>query len=114
MLHRVRFAIHVDQQIVFSYAQEDFAYADGLDHIQRLEKDPRFQPQYRQIIDLREVTDPRLSTDEVRPLERHNVFSKDSRRALVAPADISFGLARIFDTIRELRGEARAAGELDP
>ena len=31
-------------------------------------------------------------------------------RALVAPADISFGLARIFDAIRELRGETGIRG----
>ena len=105
MLHRVRFAIHVDRQIVFSYAQEDFTYADALDHIQRLGRDPRFQPHYRQIIDFRDVADPRTSTDEVRALARHDVFGPDSRRALVAPADVSFGLARIFDAMRELRGE---------
>ena len=105
MLFRARFMIDVDRRMVFSYAQEDFTYADALGHIERLGSDPRFHPDFRQIIDLRDVTDPQISTDQVRALARHNVFNPDSRRAMVAPGDVSYGLARIFDTIRELRGE---------
>ena len=73
--------IDVDRRIVFSYTQEDFTYADALGHIERLGRDPRFRPEYRQIIDLRDVTDPQLSADQVRALARHNVFNPDSRRA---------------------------------
>lgn len=97
--------IDVDRRIVFSYGQEDFTYADALGHIERLGRDPQFHPDFRQIIDLRDVTDPQLSADQVRALARHNVFNPDSRRAMVASSDASFGLARMFDTIRELRGE---------
>jgi hypothetical protein len=105
MLFRARFMIDVDRRIVFSYMQEDFSYADALGHIERLGRDPQFHPDFRQIIDLRDVADPQISADQVRALARHNVFNPDSRRAMVAPSDASFGLARIFDSIRELRGE---------
>jgi hypothetical protein len=34
-----------------------------------------------------------------------NIFSPESRRAIVVKNDVQFGLARLFETHRELAGE---------
>lgn len=72
---------------------------------QRMINDPAFRPDLSQLIDLRDVTTFGLTAAEIRDLTTKSDFGPDSRRALILPANrgVVFGMARMFQTYREVR-----------
>jgi hypothetical protein len=91
------------------------------DHNQRLGDDPQFQPDFRQLVDLRAQTEILYDSEMVRDTSRKHVFSPGTRRALVASTDAVFGMARMFalqsetagQTIQVFRDMREAEGWLD-
>jgi hypothetical protein len=71
----------------------------------RLSKDPDFAPDFSQMVDFREITGVEFGPEEVRQFAERNIYSSHSRRAIVVGDDLLFGLARMFEIHRELRGE---------
>ncbi|HKD50273.1 MAG TPA: hypothetical protein VKB90_05730 [Candidatus Acidoferrum sp.] len=69
-------------------------------------KDPDFDPSFGEIADLTEVTQVEVSGDDIREIAQKNIFSPLSRRAIVVPNDVIFGLARMYEILRELQGES--------
>lgn len=68
-------------------------------------KDSDFDPSFSQLADFTAVTQFDVTAGEVRMLAGMNPFSPDSRRALVAESGVVFGLARMFEILRGLKGE---------
>ena len=79
--------------------------ADLLGHMERLSKDPDFDPDFSQVLDFRQITALEIGPEDVRQLAQRNIFSPRSRRAFVVKDDLQFGLARMFEIHRELKGE---------
>ena len=78
---------------------------DVLGHMDRLSNDPDFDPEFSQIIDFRQIASLEFGPDEVRQFAKRKIFSTRSRRAIVVKDDLQFGLARMFEIHRELKGE---------
>lgn len=76
-----------------------------LENMDRLSKDPDFDPSFSQIMDFTPFTRGDFTPDDVRLFARRNIFSPESRRAMVVKEDVYYGLARIFQAHRELAGE---------
>jgi hypothetical protein len=57
------------------------------------------------LFDVTNVTDAQLSAAEIQTLAARAVFSPDSRRAVLVRNDLQFGLARMFELLRENQGE---------
>lgn len=74
-------------------------------HGRGLLADPDFRPELRQLWDLAEVTDSPMTFNDLTALAGTNYFAPTSRRALLAPIDVSFGVARMFQMLRESKGE---------
>jgi hypothetical protein len=72
---------------------------------EKLPKDPDFDPRFSQLFDVTHVTDVQLTAEDVRALARATVFSPDSRRAILVDTDLKFGLARMFEVLRDTMGE---------
>jgi len=53
----------------------------------RLRTDPKFQSNLNQLLDVREVTEMEMATEEARLLAGSNPFSAQSRRAFVVRQD---------------------------
>src|SRR5215467_13199334 len=68
-------------------------------------KDPDFDPSFADITDFTKITKIKVSDDDIRELAQRNVFSPHSRRAIVVPNDVIFGLARMYEILRDLQGE---------
>ncbi len=73
--------------------------------MERLTRHPDFLPEFRQLVDFREVSNITLSNEEIRLLSRRSIFSSHSHRAFVVATDLQYGLCRMFATYRELNGE---------
>ncbi len=79
---------------------------DELDaHIKRLQADPLFNRTYRQFWDLTDVNRIELTFPEMMWLAEKNIFAPTTPRAFLAPTDATFGIARMFDMLRQARGE---------
>lgn len=99
------YRIDKERRFVMSHAWGVFTFADAVAHKDKLLSDPDFDPTYSQITDYTHVSEIKLSSEEVRRFAEFDVFSPQSRRALIAPEDAKFGLGRMFAMLRETRGE---------
>lgn len=66
----------------------------------RLREDPGFDPAFQELLDLEEMAPPDLHYPDLY-LMAHEIdpFPATSRRALVAPGALAFGLARMYQMI---------------
>ena len=88
--------------MIFSQAYGVVTEAEILDHRRRLSDDPEFHPSFSQLIDLQDVTKVALSMAEMRIVANYtNIFSEESRRAMVAREDAVFGMARMYQMLRD-------------
>jgi hypothetical protein len=94
-----------ESQIVFSRAWGKCTTEDFHAHGTRLLADADFSPDFRQLWDFSEVTESMSDFDTLARLAQTNVFSPTARRAIVAPTDAVFGVGRMFQMLREAKGE---------
>jgi hypothetical protein len=57
------------------------------------------------VLDFTRINLVEVEPEDVRQLAQRNIFSPRSRRAFVVKDDLQFGLARMFEIHRELKGE---------
>jgi hypothetical protein len=100
------YKIDKKHRLVLSAGWGVLTFADVLAHKERLLSDPDFDPDYGQILDFTRVTEMALAFDELVRFSEFEVFSPRSRRALVVLDDVTFGLARVYEMLRDRRGES--------
>jgi hypothetical protein len=76
-----------------------------LGHARALASDPRFDQSFQQLIDLREVTDLDFPSSTIRSLAQMSPWGFGARRAVVVGTDVAFGMARMYQILREPDGE---------
>jgi len=92
----------VRHNLVLSYCVGPLIYDDMLNHQRRLREDPAFLPTMNQLADFGAVTELHLASAGVRQLSEASFFSATSRRAiLVDDRDVLYGLARMFEILRD-------------
>ena len=74
-------------------------------HNRSLRTDPKFDPSYRQLIDLSGITEIQITTDTVTTAAQNQYFTPGTRRAFVATTDATFGMARMFALRAEAGGQ---------
>ena len=99
------FAIDKQRRLVISTGWDTLTPADILAHQEKLLKDPEFNPNYSQIMDLTRVTDFEVQSGDIRMLAQKTVFSRESHRAIVVSSNLGFGLSRMYEMHREAFGE---------
>ena len=75
------------------------------EHNRRLRTDPLFDPTYRQLADMSDVTLNLVTADNVQETARDQYFAPGTRRALVVSDDTTFGLCRMYATYAESFGQ---------
>ncbi len=80
--------------------------SDLQEHRKALLADPGFDPGFNHLFDLREVERIAFSSEDVVQATLVRAFSESSRRAIVAPQDVSFGLSRMYELHREDHSES--------
>ena len=87
--------------VVFSMMQGVVTQEDIWSQIDRLNTDPAFQPSFNHLVDMRGATRFDVSEEGMRTVSSHSVFNEKSRRAIVAERDEMFGVARMYQLLRE-------------
>lgn len=98
------YEIDEEQRLVMSTAWDELTSAYVSEHQRNLTHDTRFNRKFFQLVDFTRVTAMALDHVAVRSLSREHIFSKESRRAFVAPTPLAWGLSRMIITLRELSG----------
>ena len=99
------FTIYPKWGVVLSRGSGVFTQADFLDHMTRMQADPKFNPVFNQIVDCRAIERMELTNTQIAGLASKSIFGARSRRAFVVSSGVQFGLARMFATYRELEAE---------
>ena len=99
------YVIDVAHRIVISQALGRLTDSDLWQHQQRLRQDPMFDPTFCQLWDCTGVTAVAVTGEGLRQLATVSVFQPGTPRAIVAPNDAMYGLARMFQTLRGFQGE---------
>jgi len=93
---------HIDRstRTVFLAVVGQIDLAQIADVGQRLRQDPDFDPAFQELLDLQGMAPPNLHYPDLH-LMAHEIdpFPATSRRALVAPDALAFGLARMYQMI---------------
>lgn len=72
-----------------------------LAHVHTLTADPRFVRNFRQLADLRDVTDVQITPSCIREMVRLNPYGAGARRAVVVTNDVVFGMARMYQILSD-------------
>ena len=97
--------IDKERRLVLSTPSGVFTLVDAVSHIDKLSKDPDFDPGFFQMADFTHVTRIELSGDEIRRRAQRGIFPANSRRAFITPNEVTFGIGRMFKTLRSFEGE---------
>lgn len=97
----------IDQKLklVLSIAGGIVTKGDVLRHQDQLLADPEFDPNFSELIDLTLVTGSEATATDVREVADRTIFSPASRRAVIVDSEEVYGISRMFETFRELKGE---------
>lgn len=68
-------------------------------------KDGDFDSGFSQLVDCTAITKTDVNPSRMRVLAEESPFSHDSRRAFVADSPLGFGLSRVYQIVRSLRGD---------
>jgi hypothetical protein len=88
--------IFAGQRLVHTWTNGGLSDADMSAHRTHLLADPDFRPDFDQLIECLGALPSAISQEGVSAAVTHSVFSKKSRRAIVAVQNASFGVARMF------------------
>lgn len=98
----ITYRIFGAEPFVLSTALGNVSDADLLTHQRELMSDPKFDPSYPQLDDLRDADMESVSADCIQTLARTHVASRrPAKRALLVGSDVAYGLARMLQALRE-------------
>jgi len=103
------YVIDAEHGVVFSRGFGVFTHADYVNQMTQLKQDSRFDIDFNQMVDCRDITLMDITAQQIEDLAQTSVFSAKSRRAFVASGPIQFGLSRMLASYREVRGGQRVA-----
>jgi hypothetical protein len=95
------YTIDLARSLVLSRGWDLVTDRELLAHVRTLTSDPRFARDFRQLVDLRDVTDVRITVSTIREMVRLNPFGAGARRAVVITSDVVFGMARMYQILSD-------------
>ena len=95
------YTIDLTRALVLSRGWGVLTDGELLAHVRALTVDPRFVRNFYQLADLRDVADVEVSAATIREMARLNPYGDGSRRAVVVTSDVLFGMARMYQILRD-------------
>jgi hypothetical protein len=94
-------------RVVVLKVSGDVGDRELLDLADELEKAPDVEADFSFLIDLRQANGRNVTSAGVQALaQRPLVFSPESRRAVLVPSELGFGMARMYELLRQEGGGA--------
>jgi hypothetical protein len=110
--------LHIDtaQRVVLARAIGKIEISEMFDCSARLRANPAFHPDLNALFDLSEMTGLEATFEELRHFARDkngDPFSSKSRCVALAPHDFAYGVARMYQTLRDKLGDFRVVRTRD-
>lgn len=99
------YTIDPTRRLVIVRAYGDLTGEELVAYYARLKRDPAFDPSFRQLSDFREVTHISAPAATVAVVAAGKTFAPGTRRAIVAPSNAAYGVARMFGIYAEAAGQ---------
>jgi hypothetical protein len=99
------YKIERERRLVMSTGYGVVRREDLLDHQNQLLADPDFDPEFSQLMDFGHMTKLEVTAVDVHLFAEKNIFAPGARRAIVVRDDAGYGLARMFESMRNAKGE---------
>jgi hypothetical protein len=104
---RVERTLDAAARVVILQVDGELGDEDLMGLADTLAKTPDLDADFSLLIDLRQADGRGVTAEGVRALASHAlVLSPDSRRGVVVPSDLGFGMARMYEMLRSQRGGA--------
>ncbi len=94
------YQLDVAHRLVWSRAWGTITNDELAAHSKHLRANPRFAPDFRQLQDLTEIREFKVTSAGLQNLARLNPFGKGARRAVLVASNLAFGLARMHEMLR--------------
>lgn len=101
------YEIDKERRLVTSTAAGAFTLAEVWAHQQEIAKDPDFDPSFAQLLDVTQVSELELSSDEIARAAGRSVFAINTRLAILVSSNFVYGLARMFQILGEMHGNKK-------
>jgi hypothetical protein len=102
---KVERAVDPEARIVTVKVDGELDDAGLLRLADELEGDPEVQADFSLLVDLRQAIGRKVTSAGVQTLaSRALVLSRESRRAVIVPTNLGFGMARMYEMLSERRG----------
>jgi hypothetical protein len=99
------YRIDKSRGIVFSTFEGALTNVDILGQRERIESDPEYDPAFAHLIDFRGVSEVDLDAAIVRTVAVPTVHVSGAKRAIVATREAVYGMARMFEQLRNVEHE---------
>ncbi|MFZ0821075.1 MAG: hypothetical protein WAM91_13470 [Candidatus Acidiferrales bacterium] len=99
------YKIDRERRLVMSTGYGVVRREDLMEHQNQLLADPDFDPAFSQLMDFGHMTKLEVTATDMHLLAERNIFAPGARRAVVVSDDAGYGLARMFETLRDEKGE---------
>ena len=94
--------VDVKNRTVYSSFEGLISDSDLLAHGSAIKNHPDFNPRFSEIVDFSKVTELRVTVGFINSLAKSgSVYSAASKHAVIAPHDLSFGIARMYQILAE-------------
>lgn len=101
----ITYSIDLEKRLVTCTAFGLCTADDVLGLHAQIVKDADFDPTFSQLVDGTTIASTTVTPSQMRALAVESPFSLCSRRAMVADSPLGFGLSRIYQIVRTLRGD---------
>ncbi|HEV7593409.1 MAG TPA: hypothetical protein VGO33_00330 [Gemmatimonadaceae bacterium] len=99
------YKIDPGRRLVFTRIWGAATDEDIHEHARRLRADPLFDPTYRQLADMSDITEILVSKGTIEEISRGQLFVPGAQRAFVASQDAVFGLLRKYQLHADSSGQ---------
>jgi hypothetical protein len=96
------YTVYKEQRLVISIGSGCVTWSEIKDRQDQAKTDPTFDPEFNQLVDLREVTSFEMTSEQARVLARRMIFSFTSKRAFIAANPAVFDIGHMWETVTEL------------
>ncbi|HXB22650.1 MAG TPA: hypothetical protein VNV88_14785 [Candidatus Solibacter sp.] len=90
------YRIDPSRAMIFTTFADTVTDSDFQDFMDALAQDPAFNPNFAHLVDWSQTASFKISTAVIAAVARKQLFSPHAKRAIVAPNDYIFGMARMF------------------
>jgi hypothetical protein len=95
------YMIDSDHSLVLCRAWEAVSDGELTSHVRTMTADPRFNKHFHELVDARGMTSVVPSSSAVRQIATVNPFGAGARRALIVGSDVLYGMARMYEMMRD-------------